>query len=481
MNSKNHIRTIMRRGCMAAIFVMIAGIAAAAIPYHMEEYPIDSRQPSPHASEGPEGEIMYLVNLPGAPWLRVKIAEYNLAPASYISFTSLLDGGVQRQYARTLPEWGNLSAFLNGDAVVVQLHRGPGGDNDYFVIGVIMAGEVYNAFKSGSDVTGDWPELSSQCGTTDDRVPSAEARPARLTFVSNVTGNPINACTAWPAMNGAMLSAGHCVDFDPDGFGAGLPDGVLDIDANDVIEFNPPNSTAGGNLVFANPDDQYTMDLTSFTFDYDGEGNSTGLDWAVFGCNRNPNTNLTPHQAQGFYRMTNGDPAAADTIRISGYGTDNTPNSTRNQIQQTHTGPYVSEVVNGTRISHTYQVDTTGGNSGSPIIWETNGYTLGIHTNAGCNTTAPIGANSGTSFEHNPLENALNAFPGANSRFVDKFRFGATEDGTVFHAWDTVAEGVSDVPSGGRLNIVAGTYAENMIINKPMFIRAPVGGVLIGD
>ena len=41
------------------------------------------------------------------------------------------------------------------------------------------------------------------------------------------------------------------------------------------------------------------------------------------------------------------------------------------------------------------QVDTEGGNSGSPVINETNGVAVGVHTNAGC--TSGGGFNTGTS------------------------------------------------------------------------------------
>src|SRR5690606_40921165 len=43
-----------------------------------------------------------------------------------------------------------------------------------------------------------------------------------------------------------------------------------------------------------------------------------------------------------------------------------------------------------------YQVDTTGGNSGSPVIDEATGEAVGVHTHGGC-TTAGTGSNSGTS------------------------------------------------------------------------------------
>jgi hypothetical protein len=80
-----------------------------------------------------------------------------------------------------------------------------------------------------------------------------------------------------------------------------------------------------------------------------------------------------------------------DVIRITGYGTDTTP-ATASQTNQTSTGPYVTTV--GTSIR--YAVDTMGGNSGSPIIFEATGVAVGVHTHGGC-TSTPGSANSGTS------------------------------------------------------------------------------------
>ncbi|GAB4325784.1 MAG: hypothetical protein Kow0059_21950 [Candidatus Sumerlaeia bacterium] len=484
MTQTRHRNQWLGAGLIWALFLGVNIIAPAdGIPAHIEQFILDSREPSPFAAEGPDGSYAAVVTAPGAPWMRVKIAEYRLSPQSYLTFTSVKDGSVQRQTALTLPQWGNMSAFFNGDAVIVELHRAPieSSAGDYFIIEDVVVGEW--ATGKAEPVEDGSRAPASICGSTDDRVPSTEARPARLTFVL-ANGSPGSACTAWPVSNGAMLTAGHCVDFDPDGSGPNLPDGVLDIDANDVIEFNPPASTASGTLQFAPADDQYSMDLTSFTWSYNGEGGqSVGLDFAVFRCNPNPNHGQTPAQRQGFYRMTNGNPAVNDTIRITGYGTDSTPDLTRNQVQQTHTGPYVGETVDVTKYYHEYQVDTTGGNSGSPILWSTNGYTIGIHTNAGCGSSGgnPSGANAGTSFEHDPLENALQNFPGTNTRYVDLQRYGSLENGTIFHPHDTVSEGISATPNNGRLIIVRGTYSGSGAIftNKPMLIQAPVGSVLI--
>lgn len=478
---------IVIKGLILLLLVSAAALPLwaqpAPIPYHKEPYRLDSG-----VYEGLEAEtalaFQEVIQVTGAPWLRVHISDCNLGQKSYITFTSLQDGGWQRLDSKTVPQWGYTSAYLNGDAVLVELHAASGEQGLFFRVEEITVGEWLGAAAGDESLLEDMG-IESICGT-DNRTPSTDDRSGRLTFVLQ-SGNPDVACSCWLISNGALLTAGHCVDFDPDGFGSGLPDGVLDLDDNDVIEFDVPDSQADGTLVFANPNNQYAINLNSVSWNFDGEGEGLGKDWAVFSVFANPNTDLTPHQAQGtFYRTSNDNPTTAHTIRITGYGTDSSPSLTRNQVQQTDTGPYQGESSSGANFWHRYRVDTTGGSSGSPIIWENNGFTLGIHTNAGCTSTG--GENKGTSFEHNPLENALEDFPGSGAVYVDRVRLGTLENGTIFHPYDTVTEAVNTVSTNGIISIVTGSYTKSAgntftigADGKRVTIVAPVGNVYIGN
>src|SRR5204863_4654268 len=131
---------------------------------------------------------------------------------------------------------------------------------------------------------------------------------------------------------------------------------------------------------------------------------------------------------------TRENPAAADTIRVTGFGVDNTPAgpvanccasdetgcthpncNAQSRTLQTATGPYVSETVtSATNIFHSYKTDTEPANSGSPIIWNANGFTIGIHTHGGCASDGS-GDNDGTSFENNNLEVLLQSWLGNNT------------------------------------------------------------------
>jgi len=429
-----------------------------------------------HANNGPTETIPFIdaITVPDSQFIRVAISEYNLGAKSYILLRSLGDLDEQRLDAQSLPVWQNRSAIFNGDGLIVELHVAPG-ESGIFV--------EFSQALGGHWEPLDLPTPHSQCGPSDDRVATTDNRTGRMYF---------GGCTAYRVTIGpragvtdeeTMLTAGHCVDFDPDSGGPQLPDGVLDLSG--VIEFNVPNSTAGGNPIAAPANDQYPVVTAGARWNFDGSGQGLGKDYAVFGVGRNANTGLLPFQAYGFpFRLTREGPAAGATIRITGYGADT---GTANRTCQTHTGPYVSETVSGANIWHAYQVDTEGANSGSPIIWNTNGLAIGIHTNAGCNLATGAG-NSGTSFEHDPLEVDLRAYVQSLARFVDAGHpLRVAEEGTVYRPYSTVSLGASGITSGGILSIVTGGYntvADRALIagtgNKAMTLVAPCGSVRIG-
>lgn len=465
-----------------AIVLGLAALSAAqpvSIPYHKEAYVLESGR---HTNTEAETATPFsqVVSAPGAAWMQVHISEYNLGPQSYITITSALDGGRQRHNANSLKDWQNMSAAFNGDSVLVELHAAPGEEGNFIQIDEIVVGEFV-----GGEPPPDYPE--SICGATDNRTASNDVRVGRLVPVG---------CTAWLISNGTILTAGHCVDLDPDRDGPMLPDGVLDLSGR--VEFDVPASLSDGTLVASAPEDQFPVSTTNVRWRFDGEGQGLGKDWAVFRCQ--PNTNgVLPHIDRGaFFRMTNLNPSAGNTIRITGHGIDNIPagstggRNAQNQTQQTHAGPYVSENSSGADIWHRYQVDTEGGNSGSPIIWTANGFTVGIHTNAGCGDDGSggiSGANNGTSFEVNALETAMQTYWNNNTRYVDLVSAApASDDGTIYRPYDTVTAGVNSVPNGGLVSIVTGTYtsaAGNTFLagedGKGFSLFAPVGSVLIGN
>jgi V8-like Glu-specific endopeptidase len=417
-----------------------------------------------------------IIEIDQAAWLRVHFSAYQLGEHSYVTLKGLKDQGVQRFDARSLPLWHDTSAYFNGGAVRVTLHVAPD-DRDVFVqIDQVLASPL-TPTPVKIDRTAKPADL---CGA-DNRVASGDGREGRL---STLATGPVAFCTAWLVSNGALLTAGHCADFDPDGSGPMLPDGVLDWTNNTIVEFNVPASTISGTVNFASPNDQYPVNLGSAAWRFDGEGQGLGKDWAVFGVNANSNTGLRPHQVQGFFRMTYQIPAGSSTIRVTGYGVDTTPagatgdENAQTRTNQTSTGPYDANHSSGADVWHTYAVDTTGGNSGSPIIWQDNDFTIGIHTNGGC--TATGGNNAGTGFGVLALQQAIQHFPGPNRWYVDKVSISPFQTGFVMEPFATIVSAITAAGSGHTVSIVAGHYNEPMTINKNVVLEAPVGTVVIG-
>ena len=316
----------------------------------------------------PDVVISRTVHVEGAEWLRIAFNAVELAgnpdagTGAILRITSFADGAVQELNAVQLAQWQYTSAYFNGDTVQIDVEAKPNTGASRVALGRAWAG-----IGGGT---------KSQCGPTDNRVLSSDARQGRAL--------PIG-CTAWlfDDCKHCMGTAGHC-----------------STSSLQVIEFNVPLSTATGALNHPSPDDQYAVDVSS----KQSQNSGIGFDWGYFGVFANSNTGLFPYQKQAAWYQLVTPPAFSGgaTIRITGYGVDSTPNQ-NNQVQQTSTGPWT--LLSGTRLE--YQVDTEGGNSGSPVVFESSGQVIGVHTNAGCSTSGGSGANSGTGRNNSGWVSAL--------------------------------------------------------------------------
>ncbi len=296
----------------------------------------------------------HTVSIADAPWLQLEFSDVELGANSYLEITSLLDNATQRLDAATFAQWGERSAYFNGDAVEVRLFVDPADSGVTLDIVEVIVGE--NPVQA-----------ESICGAVDNRVASTEPRVGRI--------DPIG-CTGWIIENGKLLTAGHCLA------GSG----------NDILSFNPPASLPNGTVQFPGPEDQYSINRSSFQFANGGVGN----DWGVFSVFNNAQTGVQPIQAQGSFSIRQD--RNPSNIRITGFGVDS---GTTNQTNQTHVGSNTGSSGNTMR----YNADTTGGNSGSPIIDEATGAAVGIHSHGGCGPNG--GNNNGTSFFNSALFEAV--------------------------------------------------------------------------
>lgn len=351
-----------------------------------------------HANPSPVEQVVWhdVVALhPSTPWLRLVFSEAQLGAGSRLRITSLHDGDVQTLNAEHLRQWQNSSAYFNGYAVVVELLAGPASRGNSVAIEKVWAGDPAGFLAT---------EPESICGATDNREPSTDARVGRM-----LTAGLGSGCTAWiidaPSTGNdrCHLTAGHCLD-----------GGTLT-----VLQFNVPASNADCSLNHPSANHQYAVNTSTMQFVNNGPGD----DYGVFRAFPNPNTSQTTFQAQGAaFTLATSIPGNGTNLRITGYGTDGTsasngsganssctscsnPNGARNQVLQTHTGNLTAQT--STMIEH--QVDTCGGNSGSPILQESNGVAIGIHTHGGC--TDPVGssANAGTKVTAAGVIAAINA------------------------------------------------------------------------
>jgi V8-like Glu-specific endopeptidase len=374
----------MRQNHRAAAALVLAaalgvGTATVATGQEIQPAPLITELMPVEIDSGPvsntgEAEAVIFserVFIPGAAALRLEFDEVALSgllsdgSGSYLRIRSLWDGAEQRLNARHVEQWRNTSAYFNGDEVVIEIVAQPGtGVNRLRMSGVQAQFEPFNE--------------ESICGSTDDRLPSEDNRAARLL--------PIG-CTGWVIddCNHCLITAGHC----------STSDGSIT-----NVQFNVPLSNSNGSLNHPPPEDQYAVDLDSRQ---SNGGGGVGNDYAYFGVFPNSNTGLTPAEAYGVYfELTMPPPVQGQDIRITGYGTTgNGVPREWNQAQKTHTGPYFSFI--GTTLD--YQTDTTGGNSGSPVIDESTGLAIGVHTHGGCSSNS---GNHGTGLNHPGFQNFLN-------------------------------------------------------------------------
>lgn len=313
---------------------------------------------------GAEPGVIYSESLrfAGADWLRLDFGIVNLPEGSYLRLTGIKDQVHQRLDANSLQDYANSSCFFNGDEVLLELIAAPGSRGNRVEVASVSVGQLP-------------AEPDTICGDLDDRQLSFDNRQGRLS-----TG-----CTGWMIGPDLALSAGHC--------------GATDRDL--ILSFNVPLSTSTGSLRASHPDDQYPYHVIEAI----AEG--VGVDWGIARLRPNSNTGLLPPEAygEGFYELGPiPNRPNVDQIRITGYGSvsssSNLPRSFT-QVQKTHEGPLA--VLGGTFLQ--YVTDTTGGNSGSPVIDVATGMAVGIHTHGGC--SAGGGQNSGTRVDRNDLVAAI--------------------------------------------------------------------------
>ncbi len=367
-----------------SLLIAPLGAQASPPPSHLEYVSVQS---GVHANALPIDVVVWsqFVMLPvGTPWLRLNFHNAQLGRGSLLRITSVLDGQTMTMRREHLAQWGNTSCYFNGSSVLVELVAGPNTQGNLVDIQQVVAGDINPTVLLPDSI----------CGSQDNRMPSTDARTGRL--------DPIG-CTGWiinypSGPDKVHLSAGHC-------FANGQ-----------VLQFDVPASSANCSLVFPPPAKQFMVDLSVSAYLDAGVAN----DYWAFRCFPNPTTGRTTFQEQGAaFTLATVMPPLATSLANIGFGLDGTNannaaggnascqcsaasgTGTRNQVQQVHSGGLV--VVTGFRLE--YVIDTCGGTSGGPVVDNTTGAAVAIHTHGACTTAST--ANFGTSILHTGVQAAI--------------------------------------------------------------------------
>lgn len=442
-----------RSAAFAALIAAITASQAASdpVPFHTAAYVMSS---GVHGNSGDREVRAFVdvVHVPDAPWLRLSFKDSHLGERSYLKLTSLANTRWQRLDGPSMANYSQTSAALKGGTILVELFVAPGEEGVFANIDRLVVGE-----RGGTGA-------KSLCGS-DNRTAINDPRVGRILY---------GGCTGWLVANGTVLAAGHCAA------------------VTGVYEVRVPASDADGTLNPADPDDQYPI-LAGSEVSFDN--GSVGGEYDIFRLGPNSNTGQDAHIREGFIRVTQEVPSAGATIRITGYGRDETPTGStgglnaQNKTEQTHTGPYIRQASGAGWVYHEYTVDTMPANSGSPILWEANGFSIGIHTDGGCDPGNGVG-NFGTSFNFSTLATALTTYFGSNVRHADSVTYpnNPAATGSIFRPYRTLNAAASGVPSGGQVRMVEGSYTKAAgntgtygTGNKAFTIVAPVGTVVIGN
>lgn len=383
--------------------LMLAAIAGAQVePIQVRDYGVDSGlldNPGPAFTQVFAHDIV----VPDAAWLRIHFGDTSLPQGSHLLITSADDGAQQRFDATSLQDYSHSSAVFNGGRVLVELIAGPQTGGNRVLLDKLEYGTA--AFLAEDSI----------CGLGDERQLSNNPRVAR----AHASG-----CTIWLVNEHTFITAGHCAG-----------------DRTTMAHFNVPLSSSSGMQRFPPPDDQYALDLSTLH----KLDNGVGQDWAVVSSVRNSNHRLYAGQRQGWFELGTIPSSNFDqeTVRITGFGSVSQPISpTWNAVQKTQVGPGISDTN-----AINYRTDTTDGNSGSPVILESSGQVIGIHTHGGCSAFG--GSNSGTRIDLAELQIAINEVAG--SRMAGEFGvFGTGCPGTV---------GIPQLSMGGIASIGQTVYA----------------------
>ncbi|KAI3636569.1 hypothetical protein MIR68_005398 [Amoeboaphelidium protococcarum] len=350
-----------------------------------------------------------IVFVEGASWVRLNfdMKATSLYGDAKLVIVSSDDSSIyQNLDAESISQWQYTSAYFNGNSVKVQLVTSGAeiSSESSFAIKSVTVDDQHHGLVEDN-------HLLTLCSVVDRREIVKDPRVARIF--------PIG-CTGWliDDEHHCFLTAGHC---------------YREFPQPSVMQFNVPLSFKNGTIVHPHPNDQYVFDQSSISYSNGG----IGRDYMYVGVFANSNTGKAAFEVQQDWFNTtmirDTKSLVGKNLTINGYGVVRTPFSIRykSQTLQTHTNPLVTYSTtfpgrNGRHFASAlhYQVDTTGGNSGSAIeatLDDGSKVAVGIHTHGGCSRYSSQNTNSGTNLNLPSLQSVLKE----NARGVCKYGYKA--------------------------------------------------------
>ena len=222
-------------------------------------------------------------------------------------------------------------------------------------------------------------KLQNVCSQSDLRQPSLVSPIARMAFSPGISFPGDNGCTGALISKNCMISAGHC-------------------ESNlRYAQFNVPPSTPNAQMVPPDPNDVYDVDSIIDIAGSDSRPSRPGEDkdwddWAVFKLKPNNLTKKSAGSVQSSYNIyaENGPPLAFQRVQVTGYGR---AAGSLSCVQHTMEGTLILDDSNPIIY---YDILSTGGDSGAPVILKDTQQIIGIETMGPCNDPATKGLSSGT-------------------------------------------------------------------------------------
>ena len=297
------------------------------------------------------------ISYPAGLWTILRFASFSLGQTGRLVIYSPEHPEKTQTFVQdTLTAWDGHTARFNGDTIRLELFRSPEEADISYQIKDLLVGVAVDA-----------PHINvppdSRCGS-DNRKPSVDQRLGRI-----VPGP----CTAWSLSDGRLVTAGHCTRH------------ML------LVEFIVPDSLDDGTSQSPSPDHQFKV----IPPQPDSFQRSPGQDWAVFSVVPADDGRL-PSDTYGSFTVNRLPPATERApLTVRGYGQDRNPRgetekfNNRNLTAQKSVGRLVGRSNKGSTLMH--NAYTRNGSSGSPIVMQGSGDTVGLHTHNRCTMGYSIG------------------------------------------------------------------------------------------